>query len=167
MTAYSAFFLGSSPTIVQLELMELTHPKFSQTFRLVRNAVNGVTVTHEGGAGPFAYTYLPMRIKPLGSQTDLDQELEITIGDLGDIIPAELDRVATGNAFFIKPSLVYRTYRSDDLTTPLFGPFTFRVDGVTFTKQGAAFKARAAQFNQTRTGDTYRIERFPMLEPLA
>lgn len=135
---------------------------------------NGFNGTAGGGLAPsttggadFAYTYCPMKVKPLGAQTDLDQSLEITLGDLGEILPAELDRVAAGNAFNVKPIVIYRTYRSDDLTAPLFGPVNLQVDGITFTHEGAAFNARATLFNITRTGEVYDLQRFPMLEPLS
>jgi hypothetical protein len=167
MSAYSEFFLSSPPVVAQLELLEITHPSFSETHRLVRNRVGGVTVTHEGPDGPYDYTDVPMAIKALGSGTDLDQSIEVTLGDLGEIIPAELSLIAAANTTQIKPLLKYRTYRSDDLDEPLFGPVSLRVDAIALNKEGATFKARAASFNVARTGETYNLLRFPMLRPLA
>lgn len=167
MSAYSEFFLSSAPNIVQLELLEISHPDFSQIYRFVRNSTLDVEVTHEGPAGPFTYTYQPLGIKRLGSSGDLDQEIEVTLGDLGTLLPQELDLVSLNNGFEIKPVVVYRSYRSDDLAQPLFGPATLEVDGITFNREGSVFRGRAASFNLARTGITYRVARFPMLEPLA
>lgn len=164
-----SFFLSSSPSVVQLECVEITHPNFSHTYRLVRNALAGVTVTHDAasGGGSFAYTFMPMKIRPLASSTDLDQEIEVTLGDVGEVIATELDRVSDGNGFYVKPIIKYRSYRSDDLANVLFGPVTLEINGISLTKEGASFKARAANFNLVRTGEIYSVGRFPMLEPLA
>jgi hypothetical protein len=145
-------------------LVELSHPDFTQTYRLVRNAVNGVSVTHEGPAGPFDYIYMPMTVKTLGTSNDMDQSLEVTFGDLGTVLPRELEAIEDANGMETKPTLVYRTYSSDDLTQPLFGPATLEIDGLTFDKRTAVLKARARAFNFSRSGTAYRQERFPMIE---
>jgi len=163
MSALSDYILNSAPYVVQLQLLEFKHPNFSTTYRVVRNAIAGVTVTHEGGAGPFVYSYYPLLIKAVGSGDDLDQSIEITLGDLGQVLPAELDRVATANAFTTKPTVSYREYRSDDLTAPIYGPLTFRIDSMGFSKDGAAMKAKAAAFNTGRVGAYFSIEAFPSL----
>lgn len=165
---YAAFFLATQSSIVQLELLEISHPSFSQTYRLVRNAINGITVTHESPpGGSFVYTYTPMRISSLGSANDMDQAIKIEIGDLGEIVPAELDRVSADNKFTTKPIITYRTYSSFDLTAPLFGPLTLSVDRFTFNSTGVVFEARASIININRTGELYYIDRFPMLEGFA
>lgn len=164
MSALSEFFLHSSPAVVYIEGIEITHSAFSGTHRLVRNA-NSLALTHEDTID-YDYTYVPLRIKTLASNTDLGQEMEITIGDLGDIIATELQNVSDANKMYEKPIVTYRCWRSDDLTEPLFGPVRLRIDGLSLTKEGAAFRAKAASYNIVRTGETYRVERFPMLEAL-
>ena len=153
--------------MVQLECIQLSHPNFSQTYRLVRNALAGVTVTHEGGGGPFLYSFMPMTIRVLGASTDMDQSIEVTFGDVGQVISAEIENVANANGFQTKPLIQYRSYRSDDLTHVLFGPATLEIDTVSLTREGASFKAKAPNFNLVRTGEIYSVSRFPMLAPLA
>src|SRR3954470_18883417 len=114
MSDYSEFYLNSKASVVQLDCIEISHANFSQTFRLVRNATYGVTVTHEDSS-EHDYVYCPMQCALSGPQDDLDQILTVQFGDLGEIIPAELDRVRTANGFGEMPRLIYRTYRSDDL----------------------------------------------------
>ncbi len=166
MSAYSEFFLNTRSDVREIEVIEIVHPDISH-YRLCRNPMNGVseTVTHAGG--PFVYQYCPMLIRALGSQTDLDQEMEITLGDVGLIVADEIANVEQGNSFLTKPVINYRSYRSDDLTAEILGPVSLTVDSISFNKQGAVLRARATQFNQSRTGQTYIIQSYPMLEPLA
>lgn len=163
MSEYSEYFLKSKSSIVQLELLEISHPNFSKVYRLVRNAINGITVTLETGAQA-TFDYYPMRISAKGVKDDLDHALMIDFGDVGEVLPAELDLVQAANGFTIKPTVVYRTYRSDVLGVPLFGPITLEVTNVNFKKEGATFEAKAPTINTNMTGQLYTFERFPMLK---
>ena len=162
MSAYSEFFLNSKSSVVQLELVEISHPNFTKVYRVVRNAVQGVTVKLETGANA-TFEYYPLRIENNGDRDDLDQSFTFTLGDLGDVLPKELDAVALGNGFGEKPKVVYRTYRSDDLTKPLFGPVNLEVESFAFNREGSTFTAKAPSLNLNKTGETYTLERFPML----
>lgn len=163
MSDYTEFFLNSPSSIVQLELLELSHPDWSQVYRIVRNAAEGVTVTLET-AEEAAFIYYPTKIENKGVRDDLDQAFQITLGDLGEVLPLEFDNVANGTAgFSVKPSCKYRTYRSDDLSAPLFGPLLLEVDTFAFNSEGATFTARAPSLNINKTGELYLLERFPML----
>lgn len=313
-TSYSQFFLNSGSNIVQLELVELSHPLFSQVYRIVRNAIAGVTVTLEDSTVQ-TFQYYPVKLTPSGAYNDLDQTLQIQFGDLGQILPMELDRLITqpntpinqacligawvdgtgqliaapfvvgiggqfyppvgavalqlgindnfmfdnsgnlsvvingaapvtvnsicrpwtyvggglNNAYpysptssaapvsiactptvlmqitvtgvwaysgssgnfnglgdpthsgrgagnpgfyvvatplpgtYIKPIVKYRTYRSDDLSGPLAGPFAFDIDTCSFQKEGSTFQCSAPRLNLAATGEIYAMDRFPML----
>ncbi len=161
MSNYTEFYLNSDSNIVQLETIELSHSDFTQTYRVVRNATNGITATTEGGAS-VAFTYYPLAIDAGETRENLDQSFKITLGDLGEILPAELDAVATADGFDEKPVLIYRTYRSDVLTAPLY-VVTLEVESFTFNEQGAVFEAKAPSLNINKTGETYTFARFPML----
>ncbi len=162
MSTYSEFFLNSKSSVVQLELVEISHPNFTKVYRVVRNAVQGVTVKLETGANA-TFDYYPLRIENNGDRDDLDQSFTFTLGDLGDVLPKELDAVALGNGFAEKPKVVYRTYRSDDLNRPLFGPVNLEVESFAFNRDGSTFTAKAPSLNLNKTGETYTLERFPML----
>ena len=71
--------------------------------------------------------------------------------------------MASQDGFSEKPRVVYRTYRSDDLTRPLFGPIVLEVDSFAFNREGSTFTAKAPSLNINKTGELYRLERFPML----
>lgn len=162
MSVYTEFFLKSRSNVVQLELLEISHPDFTQVYRIVRNAAAGVTVTLET-AVVAEFDYYPCRITSLGNRDDLDQAFRIDLGDLGEVLPLELDAVAEADGFATKPEVLYRTYRSDDLTQPLFGPLELEVQTFAFKAEGASFVARAPQLNEDTTGELYKLDRFPML----
>lgn len=162
MSQYSEFFFTSKTNVVELELIELSHPSFSQTFYIVSNAVAGITVTLETGAVQ-AFTYYPLKITPTGASTDLDQTMKVMLGDVGEVLPQQLDLVKKANTVGTKPACIYRTYRSDSLGAPLFGPIVFRVQNVAFTKQGATLDISAPRLNLNKTGESYNLDRFPSL----
>lgn len=160
---HASYFLNSKSSVIQLELVELTHPAFTKTYRLVRNAVKGITVTLETGGSAF-FEYYPMKISPKTARDDLDSGIGITFGDLGEVLPKELDSVMKfPGGTDIKPTVKYRIYRSDDLSAPIYGPLVMTVDTLSFDRQGCTFEAKAQSINLTRTGDIYSLSRFPAL----
>lgn len=161
MSEYSEYFLASKSSVVMLETVELSHPNWSQVYRIVRNAVDGITATTEAGAQ--AFTYYPLRIDYGGDRDDLDQVFTISLGDLGEILPAELDAVQAAGGFATPPTMIYRAWRSDDLATMIYGPVSLRVESFTFDRAGATFICRAQGLNSNRTGELYTLDRFPML----
>jgi len=162
MTTYAEFFLKSKSSVVQLETLEISHPDFTKVYRVVRNAVQGVSVTLENGSIQ-SFDYYPLKIENAGIRNDLDQSITINLGDLGEVLPKELDEVSSNNGFSIKPTVIYRTYRSDDLSRPLFGPVLLEVTTFAFNREGSSFEAKAPSLNITKTGEVYKIDRFPML----
>ncbi len=165
MSDYTEFFLNNVGSVLELETLEIYHPSFSQTYRVVRNASEGITVKYEDLAY-YAHTYYPLRIQSLGARGDLDQGFSVIMGDLSDVLPAELDRVTYDDTFSTKPIVKYRTYRSDNLDTILFGPLTLEVTTFSFTRSASTFEAKSPQININKTGELYRIERFPTLRSL-
>jgi hypothetical protein len=163
MSNYTSYFLNSNSSVVQLELFTISHPSFLQTYNLVRNATNGITVTLETGLSQF-FDYLPMKVAITGRRDNLDQLLELTLGDLGLIIPQNLDAVFMDGSATKKPSLIYRTYRSDQLNAPLLGPISLEIKKITFSKEGALIQAQAPSLNINRTGEYYSTERFSGLK---
>lgn len=162
MSSYAEFFLKSKSSVVQLETLEILHPNFTKTYRVVRNAVEGVTVTLENGNSA-TFDYYPLQIENAGVRDDLDQSIKINLGDLGEVLPKELDEVSSNNGFGTKPIVIYRTYRSDDLSRPLFGPVTLEVSTFAFNREGSTFEAKAPSLNINKTGEIYSLDRFPML----
>lgn len=162
MSAYSEFFLARSRRVVGLQLLEIGHPNFSQTYYKVRNARGGVTVTLETAVEQL-FEYLPMQITQLKAGDDLDTGLSVTMGDIGVTMPKEIDSIDVNNAYFIEPTVIYRLYRSDQLTAPIHGPIQLMVRTLTFDRTGLTFEAKAPRLNYNKTGELYLFDRFPML----
>lgn len=165
MSLYTNFFLNSKAYVVQLECLEISHSLFSQIYYLVRNATQGVTVTHENGLTK-DYQYYPMQLQLSGPRDDLDHVLKVALGDVGSIVAQELEAVRASDGFNELPKVIYRTYRSDTLIFPLYGPLHLEVRKVNLNAQGAQFEARAPSLNNNRTGELYSLGRFPMLRGL-
>lgn len=165
MSAYTEFFLGTPRSVVELELIDITHPSFLYDYFIVRNSITGVTVTRED-ASVQLYQFYPITCKPLGFKDDLDQGFSLTVGDTGDTLAQEIERVRKADNFRVKPKFVYRSYRSDTLGAPLYGPVVLEIARVTTAPEGASFEARAPRVNDGRTGEVYRLDRFPMLRGL-
>lgn len=168
MPSYAEFFLNCPARVIELDLFEISHPNFSKIYRLVRNKVGGVqasVVPLEGGAAAAqTFDYYPLRVTSKGVRNDLDYGLQIDLGDLGDIVSAEVDNIAVADGWDVKPTLRYWTFRSDDLTSPLFGPITLTIPALPMTNMGTSFEAVAPSLNSNRTGEMYLISRFPMLK---
>lgn len=162
MSDYTEFFLNAGGGIVGLDCLEISHSNFSQTWYLVRNSIDGVTVIHED-ASTHEYVYCPMKVAPSGSRADLDHKITFTLGDVGDIIQAELDAIVAGSGFGERPVVNYRAYRSDDLTQPMYGPVRLEVVDLSCNHEGFSFEAQAPSLNVTKTGELYTLDRFPML----
>lgn len=159
MADYAEFFLNSASSVVQLECLEISHPAFTKTYRVVRNATNGITVRYENGVY-YDHSYYPLAIQSIGSRGDLDQGLTINLGDLGEVLPKELDAVTSDNSFDVKPVVKYRTFRSDDLNNVLFGPLVLEVKTFSFNREGSSFEAKAPSLNINKTGELYKLDRF-------
>lgn len=157
-----SYFLNSAGDVVQFETVELSHPDFTTSYFFVRNKSDGLTATLETLVSQ-AFQYCPMSILEGQIGDDLDFSLRIQIMDLGEILADEMDEVADNDGFDTEPTVVYRSFRSDDLTAPLFGPITLKVQNLTFDANGAIFDAIAGNENSQKTGDVYTLERFPML----
>jgi len=164
MSQYSKFFLNSKSSIVLVECVELSHPGFSTTHRVVRNVTAGVTVTHEDDL-VFEYTYYPLTIRQKGSLEDLDFGIEIEFGDLDGLLQ---DEIATLTDYGLdeKPICNFRQYRSDNYSMPIYGPLVLEITELSFTKEGAQFEAVAPYRNVSSTGELYTLNKFPMLRGL-
>jgi len=160
---YTEFFLKSSSKVVQLELLEMSHPAWSKVYRIVRNSVSGIVVKLENGETA-SFDYYPVNIKYDGMRDDLEQSYSIQFGDLGEIMPLELDRMLNSDTMSVKPKLIYRVYRSDVLDSPLYDPQYLEIQNFAFNRDGVSFQAIAPQLNVTQTGSEYTTDRFPTLQ---
>lgn len=154
------FWLRGDPTDVRLRMIEVTHPAWSQTYYIVQNYADGITVQHEDGLF-YDYEYVPLTIQLGASNDDLDQSITIGVGDLGDIFPQEIDAIRESSEYAkIKPTVNYREYYLSDLTAPKVS--ILGLDVVTYDPQeeGTVFECQAKQMNLTASGETFNLNTF-------
>ncbi|MGG4580344.1 hypothetical protein ACLPHZ_17860 [Alcaligenaceae bacterium Me47] len=159
------FFFKARRSVSRIEGLEISHPSFSRSFFLVRNPnpwMKRQALGHGGGVVR-EYEYLPMRMQPKDTRGDLDFGMRVDLGDLGEIIPSELQRVIDAGTSHIKPTVIYRAWRSDKLSEPMIGPIVLQADEISRTRDGSSFEAVAPYLNLTRTGEAYTVDRFWML----
>lgn len=159
---YVSFFFDSPSSVPPLDTLEISHPAFSRVYRLVRNAPFGLDAKLEDGTDVH-FEYCPLRIRDSGERSTLDYGLSVDLGDLGEIIPDELERARAADQMRIRPTVKYRVYRGDKLDKPMLGPIRLEAPQISRTREGASFDAVAPSLNLNRTGEFYTVDRFPML----
>lgn len=147
-----------------MECFEISHPNFSKTYYVCRNppTIAGVDVTHEDSTVKH-YDYLPLQAKMSEIKNDLDNAVNVQLGDIGEIFPLEFDNIEAADGFSTKPTVKYRLYRSDILTAPMFGPLVLEAPDWTAAQQGQSFDAQAPKLSVNQTGEKFLVPRFPML----
>ncbi len=158
-----SYWLSGSPDDVRLQCVEISHPAWSKVYRIVQNHSDGITVQHESGLS-FAYEYVPLTIQKGSNSDDLDQEITIGVGDLGEDFPKELDAIrASVNYSKVRPTLNYREYNLSDLTKPQVTILGLEATDYEPKREGAVFVCRAKQMNLTKTGEIYTLDNTPTL----
>ena len=160
--AYIDFFSKSERSEIMVETIEIYHPNFSQTYYLQYVSRNPITVKDENGVS-FTCQPCPMKLKRLGSSGDLEQAMQLSIGDVGMIIAEEMLNIEKADGFTVKPVCKIRAYSSKDLNTIVFGTFVLEITDVQTTEQGSLLEVRPPNLNVSGTGQLYTVQRFPML----
>lgn len=156
------YWLSGNPDDVRLLLVEITHPAWSKPYRIVQNHADGLSVKHENGVSYF-YEYVPLTIQRGSNSDDLDQDITIGVGDLGEDFPSELKRARDSQYSDIRPTLNYREYNLSDLTKPQLTILGLEVTDYEPKREGAVFVCRAKQMNLTKTGEVYTLDNTPTL----
>lgn len=160
---YIDYFLNRPGSVHEIECIEVSHPDFSKTYYVQSYDEEGLTLTHEDGTS-HQYAYEPLEIERANTSDDLDQKINITLGDLGQQLSRDLKKIKAGSNAHIKPQVRYRLYRSDNLSKPLTSLQVLQVPGRTRDQNGiSTFAAEAIQLNNSKTGETYTLDRFPLL----
>lgn len=160
--AYINFFSNAGRDEIMVQTIELSHPNFSQTYALQNVSYSPITVTTESGS--LICQPCPMDIKRLNSSADLEQNLSVTIGDVGTIISEEILRVMKADGNLTKPVCKYRAYSSKDLTTIVLGTFLLEVQDITPTEEGSVLNIAPTNLNAAGTGELYDDTEIPMLK---
>lgn len=159
---YIKFFLSSYRKVMRFECLEFSHPSFSKTYYIVRNAIEGITVRYEDG-NIYEHEYWPLKIQALSVTSTLESGIKVDLGDLGELLPMEIENVLRAGTINTKPIVKYRTYRSDNLNDILEGPFVLEIKTLSHNRDGCSFEAKAISLNITATGEIYDLQRFAPL----
>ena len=151
------YFLKAPVEIAQIELLEISHPSISQTYRIVRNNSEGLTFQGH------TFEYYPCKITPAYDFDNLDFKIEVQLGDLGQIIAKELHNIQIAETQDIPVNVNYYILRSDDLSQAMFTFENLEAHSFTFTKEGSSFVAQAKGLNTYETGETYNLDDYPYL----
>ncbi|TCB50953.1 DUF1833 domain-containing protein [Acinetobacter sp. ANC 4779] len=159
MSNYTSFFLNAKGGLINLECIEISHSSFAEPFRYVRNDTSGITVRHEDGLD-YVYDYQLLEIQRSNVTNDIDQAMNITFADMDDTFTKALQSITTTE----RPTFKYRSYRDDDLTEPMVIIQTLEITSMSKDASGyITFEAKAPELNSVKTGDTYTLDRFPLL----
>jgi hypothetical protein len=120
-----------------------------------------VAVLEDGDNGLFHYC--PAALKFSNRDETLNRELVVDILDLGDVIRRQFKFIEQKNKISVRPKLIYRAYRSDDLDSPMVGPVEYEVQGVSFNLAGATLSASSRTLNNSKTGIIYNTAILPSM----
>lgn len=147
---------------VMLECIEISHPAFSRVYRYVRNHTKGVTAIHEDGEIAY-YEYAPIKLQRGQSNEKLSQTITVTIGDLGMIIPQEVDRLYGSEHELEHPMLTYRSYLLSNLNEPFETARGLKITENTPQPWGAMFKAQVRSLNDNKSGRGFTLDKWRAL----
>ncbi len=158
-----SFHLEASDQVIGYDTLALSHPGFPQVYYMVRNANPSLTATLETGE-TVTFNRVPTELEWKGERDDLDVSLDIRLGDVGEIAAAEIESLRLAGLLLAKPTLTYRSFRSDDLSAPMDGPISLQVSTPNVTAEGATFTAEVQRLNTSGSGQRFTTARFVMMK---
>jgi hypothetical protein len=161
MSLLNEFFLNGSPNEVGLECLSLSHSSWPADYHYVRNMSGGGLFTLED-ATTQQFNHYPFKLSGDLISEELDQPINITVGDLGELVPELIDLMKTAGLTSELPKAVLRLYSSANLAAPMEVVVRY-VTSVSRNAIGATLKANAPHLDKNRTGEIYSLERFPTL----
>lgn len=164
------FHLDSVSSVVLLETIETSHSLWDEPIRIVTNHPDGVAVTLENDQPAF-FEFVPLLAQRGNTSDDLDQTLNITVGDLGEVLPPLVKKIHDA-ASDEKPQVVYRSFAFDAASMTLTKPTPIEIiRGLHVSKmnrdhQATTFEAATSGKNSVKTGRTFNFEGYPDLRGL-
>ena len=164
------FHLDSVSSVVLLETLEISHSLWPAPIRIVTNHPDGVAVTLENGQ-PAIFEFIPLMIQRGNTSDDLDQTLNITVGDLGEIVPPLIQKIRDASSDE-KPQVIYRSFAFDAASMVLTKQTPIEIiRGLSVAKmnqdyQATTFEAATSGKNSVKTGRTYNFKEYPDLRGL-
>jgi len=161
MPSTANFFMTASPLIFIYDTFELLHPSWPSPILFARNSLRQLVARDENGINR-TYSYFPVTLEKAGLNPDLDYSLKLSIDDVG-LVGSYVAPLSSA-ARQIKPTLIYRAYASNDLTTPL-ERYALRVEKLPMNDTTCTIEAVALRLNTNGTGRRYLLNDFHGLRP--
>lgn len=164
------FHLDSVSSVVLLETLEISHSLWPVPIRIVTNHPDGVAVTLENNQQAF-FEFIPLLIQRGNTSDDLDQTLNITVGDLGEVVPPLIQKIRDASSDE-KPQVIYRSFAFDAASMVLTKQTPIEIiRGLSVAKmnqdyQATTFEAATSGKNSVKTGRTYNFKDYPDLRGL-
>lgn len=159
------FHLDSSPSIALLETLEINHSTWQKPIRIVTNHADGLTARNEYGQY-IVYQFAPLLINKGSTSDNLDQKLQITLGDLGEIIPPLIESIRQADSDEA-PQVIYRAYAFDvgsmslAKETPINIIKGLAISTMSRDYQATTFEAKTEDKNTVKTGRIYNMNDYP------
>ena len=158
----TTFYLTCPAHVALVECFRITHPALpGEEYLFTHTDTRGSTVMHEDGTQHF-YQYCPLTVQWLTRRTDLQTGMKATVGDVGEDIPAFLDRIEEAGGLGMPIVCEYRSYRSDKLDTIIEGPLVYGIYAITRDEQASSFEVQSRPMNHSGTGRPYDLDEFQL-----
>jgi hypothetical protein len=164
------YHLDSAPSVALLETIEATHSAWPESLRIVTNHADGFYARNE--LGQFThYQFAPLLVNKGSVSDDLDQSLNITLGDLGEVLSPLIKQIRDVESDEM-PKVTYRAYAYDVASmslvkeTPIDMIKNLPVQTMSRDHQATTFEARTSSKNAVVTGRTFNPNDYQDLKGL-
>ena len=164
----TSFYLDHEPEFVLLETCQISHPSWDESFNIVTNHDDGIVATLEDDS-VVEFKYVPAKIIKGSAADDLDQSIQLVVGDLGEIIPNLIQKIREANSLE-KPSVTYRSYAYDASANQFINNKPIEIiKGLYIStssrdRNSTSIDASTPSKNQVRVGRLYDFENYPDLK---
>lgn len=162
--------LDSATSVALLETIEVRHSLWPNPVRIVTNHADGIDAMLETDE-VVNFKFAPLLINKGKTSDDLDQNLNITLGDLGEIVPPLIKQIREADSDEY-PEVIYRGYAFDTATNafakdkPIDVMKGLFIEQMSRDHQATTFDAKTSDKNTVSTGRTYNPRDYPDLKGL-
>lgn len=162
--------LDCSPSIVPLETLEINHSTWPKPIRIVTNHGDGVEALLETGETAF-FEFAPLMLDFGTTSDDLDQSINVTLGDLGEIVPPLIKKIRESESDEL-PEVIYRRYAFDALSMTFAKPEAIEttkglyIERMNRDHQASTFEAKTPGKNSVVCGRIFDFIEYPDLKAL-
>ena len=156
-----SFFLTNTRNLYWIDTIEMDHPDFVEPFYFQNEYIDEDIVATNEDLQQATYSYQLFDVKRNNVVADLDQGVGVTFADYKDVLKTAVNAASSSSPITLR----YRVFRSDDLTSPMDFIQVLKVVSVNCDAEGfVTFQAGAEQLNNVKTGDTYTLNKYPLLK---